>query len=116
MKQLYILFIALLVGCATATTNPQRVYQAQNNYNAALTVAVAYKALPTCPVVPICKTERVVKQLQDADDVAAPALETAQKAVRSGNMDTAQAAIQAANIAIAALTAITSQLVIKEQK
>lgn len=117
MNKLAILFtLGLVWGCATGNTHQQMVYQAQNNYNAALVVAVAYKSLPTCPAAPICKTEKVVKEIQDADEVAFKALETAQNVVRAGDVDAAQAAIHATNIAIAALTAITSKLVTKEQK
>ena len=117
MRQLaYGFVLILLVACATASTPAQRVFQIQNNYNAGLAVAVAYKALPTCGpgITPVCKKDEVVKELQDADNIAAPALDTAQKAVRTGTLDVAQTAVIAAQAAVAALTAITARLVIKE--
>ncbi len=111
---LFIAVIALLAGCATAETPQQRVFQIQSNYNTGLAVAVAYKNLPECGpnVSPVCKKEAVVKDLQDADEVAYPALEAAQKAVRTGTLDVANAAVIAANAAVAALTKLTQSLVV----
>lgn len=113
MKFILPFVLLLLAGCATGTTPAQKVYQAQSNYNAGLAVAVAYKNLPECGpnVSPVCSKPEVVKTLQDADSVAYPALESAQKAVRTGTLDVAKAAAIAAETAVAALTKITSKLV-----
>lgn len=119
MKFIYALILAISltgtgVGCAVGVTQPgQRIYQIQSNYNAALTVAVAYKNLPGCPLAPICKKADIVIDLQEADDIAAPALASAQTCVRSATCQNADLAVNAANTAVAALTAITSKLVVE---
>lgn len=113
MRTTAIALCLLLSACATGSTPAQNVYGVQSQYNAALVVAVAYKSLPECApnVSPICKKASVVKDLQDADSVAYPSLEAAQKAVRAGTLDVAQASVIAADAAVKALTAITSRLV-----
>lgn len=112
-----LLAILLLAACAQGLTKPgQRIYQIQSNYNAGLAIAVAYKALPGCPLAPICKKADIVIDLQEADDIAAPALASAQTCVRSKTCQNTDLAVQAANTAVAALTAITSKLVIQEAK
>ena len=116
MRQLAVLAFVLLTACAGAKTPAQKVFSAQSNYNTGLAIAVAYKALPVCPATVICKKESIVKQLQDADNIAAPALLSAQNVVRHPELGNQEAAIAAAQAAVAALTKITSALIVKEKQ
>jgi len=103
-----------LLACATAEKPGQAVYLIQSRYNQGLTLAVAYKALPTCeaPGAPaLCSQPAIVTKLQQADDVAAPALMAAQATVRAPDMGADWATVvKAAQIAVDALTAITASL------
>jgi len=109
------LALILLTGCVSGLqTNAQRMYQIDSNYQGALTIAVAYKALPACPTTLVCSKTEIVKQLQDADNVAFPALQSAQACVRATTCTNADLAIQAANTAVAALVQITSSLQVKK--
>ncbi len=115
MKKLFSgLMFALLAACSTTPQSPaQAVYAVQGNYAAALTIAVAYKQLPSCATTTatLCSKPDIVVKLQKADDVAYPALQAAQNTVRQPNAGAnAQTAIFAAEQAVAALTAITSTL------
>lgn len=109
---------ALLVACAVTPQTPaQAVYATQGAYASALTIAVAYKQLPDCarPTAPkLCSDRAVVTKLQDADDKAYAALQTAQTLVRSPNAGfNLQTAIAAANAAVGLLTQITANLPVK---
>lgn len=118
MRRLFsaILFLAL-AACTQGLTLPsQKFYQFQSNYNAGLAAAVSYKALPVCPTAPVCKKPEIVTQLQEADDIAGPAVLSAQACLRSATCTNADLAVQAANTAVAALTKITESLVVKEAK
>lgn len=114
------LVAVILAACATVQpqTPAQAVYQVKSNYAAALEVAVAYTRLPRCtePVtVPICSRYDVIVRLQQADRAAAPALDAAEKVVRAPDAGAnPQTAILAAQQAVAALTAITSTLKVKQ--
>lgn len=111
---LVIICAAVIFGCTPGLTKPgQRIYQIQSDYNGALTVAVAYKALPACPAALLCKKPEIVVDLQDADDIAGPAIKSAQTCVRSATCQNADLAVQAANSALLALTAITNKLQVK---
>lgn len=113
MRNLSVILLLLVVGCATGlTTKGQKAFQAESDYKAALAVAVTYKSLPDCPTSIICKKPEIVKQLQDADDVAFPSLQSAQACIRA-NCPSSALAIDAANSAVAALTTITSKLQVK---
>lgn len=102
---------AALCGCASAPQSPQQgVFQAKAAYAVALQTAVAYKRLPACSaaVKPPCSDPATVAQLQRADNVAAPALDAAEAAVRTPGfgkslMDTAVASAQAAVAAFVAI-------------
>jgi hypothetical protein len=108
---------AVLAACAAAPQNPQQaVYDVKAKYNAALNIAVAYKQLPPCtPAATIlCSKPDVVLKLQQADNVAYPAIQAAENTVRSpGAGANAQTAITAAQQAVQALTAITATLEVK---
>jgi hypothetical protein len=120
VRMLLVLALAALVfACATAPQTPaQSVYAAQGAYASALTVAVAYKQLPTCDQAPrptLCSDKAVVAKLQAADDVAYAALSAAQNIVRTpGAGVNVQTAIAAAEQAVAALTSITATLGVKQ--
>ena len=116
-----LLFAALLTACVstpTGTKNPQlQVYSIKQNYDTALTVAVAYDNLPACVsgVKAVCSEHTVKVKLKQAKDVASPAIQAAENAVRDPTFDasTSQAVVAAANQAVIALTAITAALAIK---
>lgn len=113
--RLSILFLLVLTACASGIqTDAQRVYQIDQNYKAGLAVAVAYKHLPLCPTTLVCSKPEIVKQLQDADDIAAPGLKSAQACVRSPACTHTSLAVDAANRAVVALIQITSKLNVKE--
>ncbi len=105
-------------GCTNSagvkTTPAQGVFELKQNYEVALTIAVAYKQLPACGAgaPTVCSNPPIVKQLQLADSTASAALDAAENAVRDPNFDkgAAQAAIVAANQAVIALTQITAIL------
>jgi hypothetical protein len=131
-SKMYLFAVALVVALTacgttavnsggTTTTGPSAqaqidVYKLQRDYNAGLIIAVAYKNLPDCAVAghPIlCSQDSVIKQLQDADDIAAPSLLAAQNTVRAKGATNAQTALIAAQEAVNALTTITSKLTVK---
>ncbi len=105
-----------IAGCATdSTKTPQQtIYQIEGNYRAALKVATVYKSLLSCdqPSAPVlCSKSSVVKQLQDADNVAYTLLQAAERTARTpGAGANADTAILAAQEAIRALLAITMTL------
>lgn len=111
-----ILAIAMLAGCASTPQNPaQAVYAAHGTYTVALTAAVKYKQLPACtqPAAPLlCAKPEVVRQLQQADDVAYTALSTAQRIVRNTNegASTIQTAVFNATQAVNAFATIAKTL------
>lgn len=121
MKHLAIITAFLIAACGTVTapqSPAQGVFAAKAAYASALTVAVAYKQLPSCAPAnhpPICSDAAIVKSLQDRDDIAAPALDAAERAVRTPGFG--QSALQtfviSANNAVASLTDITSKLRVK---
>lgn len=88
-KLLVAVAILALSACVTIpekSTPAQKVFAATGVYDAALTVAVAYKRLPPCTATPkpiLCSDAGVVATLQKADNVAFEALKSAQTVVRS---------------------------------
>lgn len=99
MKKLFAVLAAatilLLPACASVPQGPANVvYAAHLAYDAALSGAVFYKQLPTCPRTPPCKDLEVLATIQQADKVAFEALTAAQKIVR--NKTSTQSAIQIA--------------------
>ncbi len=121
MKHLAVILALSLSACGTIVSpqSPaQGVFAAKAAYASALTVAVAYKQLPSCAPAnhpPVCSDAATVKSLQDRDDIAAPALDAAERAVRTPGFG--QSALQtfviSANNAVSAMTAITSTLRVK---
>jgi hypothetical protein len=108
----------LLTSCATTpTSNPQAsVFQIKQNYELALQVAVAYDNLPPCVagVKAVCSEHAVKVKLKTAKDVASPAIQAAENAVRDPTFSASasQAVVSAANQAVIALTAITAALAV----
>jgi hypothetical protein len=121
MKRLFFAaLLAVVTGCASTATpqDPaQAIYVLKSDYRTALTVAVAYKALPPCeqPAAPVlCSKATVVTQIQKADDIAYQAIQAAETTVRTpGAGANAQTALVAAQQALVALTTITAQLAVK---
>lgn len=118
MKKLLLSIAILAIAACTTPQNPaQAVYQITNNYAAALSVAVAYKRLPSCdqPAAPVlCSKVSIVKKLQDADDTAFPLLRAASNTVRApGAGANLATAIVAAQNAVDAFASITAKLAIK---
>lgn len=121
MKKI-LLSVAIAIGLSACSgVSPknaeQTVFSLQGSYNAALTVAVAYKKLPPCMEnmkIPVCSDPKIVKQLQDADDVAAPAIITARNIVRSPGLGlNVESAIHVASEAVKTFSQITSTLKVK---
>lgn len=115
----YVIITLLLLGvvaCAVAPKSPaQSIYSIENNFRAALVIAVTYKELPKCgttAVKQLCSDPKVVEKLRTTYDVANASLTAAQLTVRSGQGN-AELAITAAQQAVIALTAITSTLEVK---
>lgn len=107
-----------LVGCSgnlKPDTPAQSVFAAKATYAGALIIAVQYKNLPACPKVPICSDPLIVGKLQAADNIAAPALNSAEAAVRNPDFGRSalQTAVIAAQNAVSALTSITSTIRVK---
>jgi hypothetical protein len=110
--------LALSFGAACTTTPKgpeQTVYAAHGNYAAGLSIALQYKALPTCgpTVPPLCKDPKTLKEMQDADDKAFEALTTAQRVVRAGPGPQADQAATNAQKAIAEFRKQTSAVKVK---
>lgn len=116
MKRLIAVFaLALLAACSTTPqTAQQTIYTVTNSYVAAGKIVQAYVTLPRCGspmATAICSRDDIIAQLKSADTVAYNALVAAEKVARApGAGANAQTAVDAANQAIAALTAITAQL------
>ena len=110
------LFIALtlLFGCQTKPSNPQQaVFETKQSFELALTIAVAYDNLPPCTSgVSLCSTPAVKAKLKQAVDVAAPAVQAAEDAVRNPAFDASKegAILASAQAAVVALAAITATL------
>jgi hypothetical protein len=106
-----------LSACASTPTNPQQaVFAAKQSYAVALTVAVAYKKLPTCAPTapPLCSKPDVVATLQKVDTASSALLNAAENTVRTqGAGANAQTAIKAAEQAVSAFVTITAALAVK---
>lgn len=100
-----------LSGCAggfsaaPTTASQQMVYSAENDFQAALRVVVAYEQLPTCSSTQSfpCSDPATVTRVTAAARAARASLKTAEAAVRSGT--NAQAITTAAVMAQADVTA-----------
>lgn len=118
MRKLAIVVASLvLAGCSSlpASDPAQGVFAARGVFSAALDVANRYKALPVCgmPMVLVCSTPSVVATVQKSANAANAVLDSAETTVRDpafAKGNAAQQALASANAAVAALTAITSQL------
>jgi hypothetical protein len=105
------------VGLPTPKTPAQSVFELKATEGAALAIAVQYRNLPPCPTAaPICKTANVLTSLQAADNVAAGAIDNAERLVRDPafkDAPTTVKALEAANAAVVALTTLTATLKVK---
>lgn len=116
MRALILATLLAATGCATAPKNPQQAgYALRTEYAAALDAADQYGRLPFCngPTDPtICAKRDVVIKIKAAKDIAKPAVEAAEAAVRSPNFDksTYDAVIVAAQQALLALGKIIPQV------
>lgn len=116
MRALILATLLAVTGCATAPKNPQQAgYALRTEYAAALDAADQYGRLPFCngPTDPtICAKRDVVIKIKAAKDIAKPAVEAAEAAVRSPdfNRSTYDAVLIAAQKAVIALGQIVPQL------
>jgi len=105
------------LGCATTPQSAQQaVFAAKQNYAVALTVAVAYKRLPTCAPAapPLCSKPDVVATLQKVDTASSALLDAAENTVRTqGAGANVQTAIKAATEAVSAFVTITAALAVR---
>lgn len=118
MKNLAVVLLVALAACAgnlSSNTPAQQVFASKATYAGALVIAVQYKKLPACPGPVLCSDRAIVAKLQMADDIAAPALNSAEAAVRNPDFgkDSLSTAVIAAQNAVSALTSITSTLRVK---
>lgn len=117
MKKLIFVLAFALSSCASVPETPaQKVFAATQMYDVALSVAVAYKELPSCdlPSAPkICSDAGVVETVQKADTVAYESLTAAQAIVRAPapTQSALQTAVLWAQGAIKAFANITNSLV-----
>lgn len=119
MKKLIFVLAFALAGCSSISvpeTPAQKVFAATQMYDVALTVAVAYKELPSCdlPTAPkICSDAGVVETVKKADTVAYESLTAAQAIVRAPapTQSALQTAVMWAQGAITAFAKITNSLV-----
>lgn len=126
MKPYHLAFLGILAlvcagcsGCSTSFVTPktpaQIVFDSKTSYAVALVVAVKYKQLPSCVIAnhpPICSDPAMVKQVLDADNIAAPILNAAELAVRTpgfGN-DTLQTITTGAQAAVSVFKSLTDNL------
>jgi hypothetical protein len=117
MKRLVLaLFCACaLSGCAGAPRSPaQAIFALQAGYDAALDIAVAYAGLPRCGPdgLLLCSDRALVRQVHSAAHKAWIALQAVQSLARAQNPDPSALATArtAAELALAALTALTAQM------
>lgn len=101
-----------IIGAVTGPEAQRTVYAINAAYIGVLQIAVAYEKKPRCSatVTTICSNPAIVDQLRKANATAKAALEAAETAVRTPSLgDSAIAqAMQAAQIALAAFSALTS--------
>lgn len=102
-------------GVSTPEEAQRTAFAAKSAYVVALEEAVKYKRRPSCPAVQPCADPGVVAQLQKADTVAAAAVDAAESAARTATVGATarDRAIQAANAALAAFSALLSTGVLK---
>jgi hypothetical protein len=114
-----IAFAALaLSGCAGSLTlsthagQEQAVYQAESDFLAGLSLAEAYRGLPTCtPSVTLCASPSVVAKVSATAVAANAALMTAQGLVRAnGTQAQIAAALAGAQSAVQQFTLLTQAL------
>lgn len=118
-----IAMIALVVcvsafgGCATGTPKnaQQTAFTIKANYVLALETANAYGQLPFCngpSDATVCANRDILQKIKQAKDIAKPAIDAAEAAVRDPRFDasTTDALLVAASKAVAALAEITNAL------
>lgn len=111
--------IAALSACSTVPETPQQtVFAIKGSYIAGLQTAVAYKKLPECKAggPSLCSDKAVVEKIIKADDVAAPALDAAEKAVRAIDVtgqSTFDKVISAAQAAVSGFLGVVNSLRVK---
>src|SRR6185295_10200196 len=111
-----ILGLTLTACAALGPKNPQQAaFTLKTDYALALEAADAYGRLPFCdsPADPkICANRDVVKNIKVAKDVAKPAIDAAETAVRNPQFDKSatDAVLVGAQQALIALTKITAAL------
>jgi hypothetical protein len=120
MKRLAILVLAIGISSCSVTpeTPAQKVFAATTGYDAALSVAVAYKRLPLCKEQTgkiLCSDEQVVSTIQQADNVSFAGLKSAQNIVRDPkfSQDAKQAAATWAKEAANAFAKVVALLKVK---
>ena len=117
MKKLGAAVVVALALTACGTAPQQTVYGTRAAFVGSLQVATAYGDLPLCKPAspPLCHDAAVLKKVQKHAHVADAALDTAEEAVRNPQFgqDAAQSAVIAANAAVKALQAVTSQLKVR---
>jgi hypothetical protein len=102
MKRLALFAALTLAACSSIPDPAQSLYAAESAYEAGLTIAVAYRQLPTCGgSAVLCHDPAVVAKLVTMDDAAKSALAGAQVAVEQHTNDADQLVAVAVSLATA---------------
>lgn len=114
MRNLILGGLLLLAACNGGPTGQQGVFAAKTAFEAALTVAVAYSKLPRCSATQAapCAQADVIKKADNAAQIAAMAIDGAERIVRTPSISPALADSQVAlaRAAVAELNAITNEM------
>ena len=115
--------VLLISGCSSVSvqtppapkTAAQTIFETKAAEGAALAIFIRYKALPSCAPAnhpPICSDAALVAKVQQADVVAAKAIDTAETAVRTPGFgaDTISTLLASAQAAVGYLTSSTQAL------
>lgn len=111
-RALLVLLFAVVGGCSTM--NPQQAaFALKSQYSVTIAAADAYGKLPFCGgTVIVCADRTVVAKIKTAKDVASPAMQAVEAAVRDPafNQGAYSSVLVAAREALAALAKIIPQL------
>ena len=120
MKYTFAIFLVLTLSACTQGVKPQTPREAfalaQGTYDAAAALAIKYEALPPCGgTTALCRDASVVAKIKASNLAASNSLDAAEKTIDDPKFAAGgvQAALVAAQNALALITAITTQLGLK---
>ncbi len=114
-KKFLFIIIFALAACSAPKSSAQIVYMVQSDYATALRAELAYSSLPRCgkPTSPkLCSEVNIIKNIQQADNVAWASIQEAQAAVRTPGFGEAKiaTAIATAKALVGSFMKITQTL------